>query len=160
MSPTPIVPPEINPTTTTSGLPFHTNMSDRQTPSALKSTSNSSSRNSHRESLSLNRAPPSPRLNAATANRSSSLTENFRHPPLSPRAHRSPSMSQSAIQDLLNDPPSAKSRDPAFTGRDWKTVRVEEVVDEGQVRFVDMTTSVEKATEVLHSLTNRFNPQG
>lgn len=58
-------------------------------------------------------------------------------------------MTQSAIQDLLNDPPSAKSRDPAFTGRDWKTVRVEEVVDEGKVRFVDMTTSVEKATEVF-----------
>jgi hypothetical protein len=57
-------------------------------------------------------------------------------------------MSQSAIQDLLNDPPSAKSGNPAFVGRDWRTVRVEEIVDESQVRFVEMTTSIEKATDV------------
>jgi hypothetical protein len=57
-------------------------------------------------------------------------------------------MSQSAIQDLLNDPPSAKSGNPAFAGRDWRSVRVEEVVDQAKVRFAEMTTSVEKATDV------------
>src|ERR1700753_2781825 len=105
---------------------------------ALKSSTNSSSRSSHRDSLTMNRAPPSPRLNA---NRSSSLTEYFRNVPLSPRAQRAPSMSQSAIQDFLNDPPSAKSGTPAFAGRDWRSVRVEEVVDQAKVRFAEMTTS-------------------
>jgi 3-dehydroquinate synthase class II len=57
-------------------------------------------------------------------------------------------VSQAAIQDLLNDPPSARGGDPAFAGRDWRTIKVEEVVDRNQVRFVDLTTSVEKATEV------------
>jgi hypothetical protein len=104
-----------------------------------------SSRSSHRDSLTLAPAPSSPRLNA---NRSSSLTENFRHTPLSPRTQRAPSMSQAAIQDMINDPPTAKSRGPTFVGRDWKSIQVEEVVDKSHVRFVDTTTSVEKATEV------------
>src|ERR1700760_157157 len=117
----------------------------QSTSNALKSSTNSTARSSHRDSLNMNRAPPSPRLNA---NRSSSLTENFRHVPLSPRSQRAPSMSQQAIQDLLNDPPSAKSGDPAFAGRDWRSVMVEEIVDEAQVRFVEMMTSIEKATDV------------
>jgi hypothetical protein len=111
----------------------------------LKPATTTTSRSSHRDSLSLAPTPSSPRLNA---NRSSSLAENFRNTPLSPRTQRAPSMSQAAIQDLINDPPTAKSRDPTFTGRDWKSIPVEEIVDKSHVRFVDTTTSVEKATEV------------
>jgi hypothetical protein len=114
--------------------------------SALKQPPNSAPRPSHRDSLTFPRAPPSPKMNAI--NRSSSLTENLRHIPLSPRSHRTPSMSQSAIHDLLNDPPSAKHGNPAFVGRDWRSIRVDEVVSEAQLRFVEMNTSIEKATEV------------
>lgn len=67
--------------------------------------------------------------------------------PTSPRASRQPSLSQQALQDLLNNPPT-KGGDPRFQGRDWKTVKVGEIVDEGQVRFVQHDTSVEEATNV------------
>jgi hypothetical protein len=57
-------------------------------------------------------------------------------------------MSQAAIQDLINNPPNAKPSDPAFAGRDWRTILVEEIIDSKQVRFVELDTSVEKATDV------------
>jgi hypothetical protein len=120
-------------------------------PAALQtiSTSSSNRTSSHRESLNLNRAPPSPQI---SANRSSNLTENFRSAPLSPRAHRTPSMSQQAIQDLLNNPPGAKASNPEFDGRDWRTVRVGEIIDRSQVRFAETSTSVEDATKVRNLL--------
>lgn len=68
-------------------------------------------------------------------------------PPHSPRASRQPSLSQQALQDLLNNPPT-KGGDPKFHGRDWKTIQIGEIVDPDQVRFVEYTTSVEEATEV------------
>lgn len=67
--------------------------------------------------------------------------------PHSPRASRQPSLSQQALQDLLSNPPT-KGGDPRFAGRDWKTVKVGEVVDAKQVRFAELDTSVEEATNV------------
>jgi hypothetical protein len=55
-------------------------------------------------------------------------------------------MGQQALQELLSNPPT-KSGDSKFQGRDWKTVRIGEIVDAGQVRFVEYDTSVEEATE-------------
>jgi CBS domain-containing protein len=132
----------------------------------LKPVSNSaprpSSSSSHRDSLTLARPPSSPHLSTPSANRSSSLAENFRHPhahhhghaPGSPRAGRtlSISLSQAAVNELLNNPPSARAGDPAFAGRDWRAVAVDEVVTEkdgGRARFVDLNTSVEDAIELL-----------
>lgn len=92
----------------------------------------------------LNWAPSSPQMNHRA-----SLAENLRGNPTSPRsAHRSPSLSQQALQELLNNPPSAKAGTTEFTGRDWRTVQVGEVVDLELVRFVEMDTSVEEATNV------------
>jgi len=68
-------------------------------------------------------------------------------PPHSPRTSRQPSLSQQALQDLLSNPPT-KGGDPKFAGRDWRAVQVGEVVDEKQVRFVELDTSVEEATNV------------
>jgi CBS domain-containing protein len=130
--------------------------------SVLKPVSNTaprptSSSSSHRDSLTIARPPSSPHLSTPSANRSSSLAENFRHPhhhaPGSPHAGRAPSvsLSQAAVNELLNSPPSARAGDPAFAGRDWRAVAVDEVVggDGGRARFVDGDTSVEDAIELL-----------
>jgi hypothetical protein len=77
----------------------------------------------------------------------SSFAENMRALPHSPRASRQPSLSQQAFQDLLNNPPT-KGGDSKFAGRDWRSVQVGEVVDEKQVRFAELDTSVEEATNV------------
>ncbi|KAJ4348235.1 cell separation during budding [Didymosphaeria variabile] len=96
------------------------------------------------------RLPPAPLQMASSphAAHRSSFAENMRGLPHSPRASRQPSLSQQALQDLLNNPPT-KGGDPKFAGRDWKTVHVGEVVDEKQVRFAELDTSVEEATNLL-----------
>lgn len=73
--------------------------------------------------------------------------------PVSPRASRQPSLSQQALQELLNNPPTQKGAEPPkFAGRDWRTLKVGEIVNEdkdgGNVRFVQYDTSVEEATNV------------
>ena len=82
-----------------------------------------------------------------------SFVENLRANPTSPRmAQRHPSMPQTAVQDLLNNPPTGKSwSNNEFAGRDWKTVRAGEIINLEQVRFAEMSTSVEEATNLLIS---------
>lgn len=77
-----------------------------------------------------------------------SFAENLRGVPQSPRAHRKPSLSQQALQDLLNNPPT-KNGAPEFVGREWRTIHVGEIVHPEQVRFVEYDTSVEEATKIL-----------
>src|ERR1700760_151238 len=110
---------------------------DRQTSPSPKTipSAPSNSRLPHLDPVALSRQPPSPRIGA---NRSSSLAETFRSAPLSPRAHRTSSVSAPAIQELLNNPPSAQEADPAFEGRDWRSIRVEEIIDHKKVRFVHL----------------------
>jgi hypothetical protein len=57
-------------------------------------------------------------------------------------------MSQAAVQELLNNPPSAKAGDPAFSGRDWRSIALDEVIGHEQIRFIEMNSSVEDAIEV------------
>lgn len=77
-----------------------------------------------------------------------SFAENLRNGPSSPRSQRQPSLSQSALQDLLNHPPVGKSGNPEFAERDWRKVRVSEIVELGNIKFVSFETSVEEATKV------------
>ncbi|ORY60709.1 uncharacterized protein BCR38DRAFT_45207 [Pseudomassariella vexata] len=77
-----------------------------------------------------------------------SFAENLRGVPPSPRA-RHPSLTQAAIQDLLNHPPSSRSQNPRFAGRDWRDVSMGELVSKDDVKWVDRDTSVEEATMVL-----------
>ncbi|ORY09772.1 hypothetical protein BCR34DRAFT_567910 [Clohesyomyces aquaticus] len=97
------------------------------------------------------RSPP-PMLKMSSSPHSghrSSFAENMRGiPPSSPRAARQPSLSQQALQDLLNNPPT-KNGAPEFAGRDWKSIQVKEIVDPAQVRFAEYDMSVEEATSLL-----------
>lgn len=65
-------------------------------------------------------------------------------------AARSPSFSQQAVQDLINNPPVALDDkvDEKFAGRDWRAIKVEEIIDPEETRFVEVDSSVEDATKV------------
>ena len=76
-----------------------------------------------------------------------SFTEQMRGLPPSPRANRHLSLSQSQVQDLLNNPPTAGTADPAFAGRDWQHINVGELANP-DITFVELDTGVEAATNV------------
>ncbi|TAQ88268.1 hypothetical protein B7494_g3440 [Chlorociboria aeruginascens] len=77
----------------------------------------------------------------------SSFAENLRH---SPRSQRHPSFTQAAVQELINHPPSSsRTGDPKFVGRDWRNIRVGELVQETDIQWAELDTSVEQATKLL-----------
>ncbi|CDM33683.1 hypothetical protein DTO013E5_1458 [Penicillium roqueforti] len=78
-----------------------------------------------------------------------SLSESLRGPPGSPRARRQPSLPQSAIQSLIDNPPPPKASNPAFVGRDWREISVGELVSPGDLKFVELDTGIEEATNIL-----------
>lgn len=67
--------------------------------------------------------------------------------PSSPR-HRPPSLTQAAVQELMNHPPTKKQSDPKFAGRDWRDITVGELVSPEDVCWVELDDSVEEATKV------------
>lgn len=69
--------------------------------------------------------------------------------PPSPRGTRQLSMSEVQIRDLLNNPPTAGSADPKFEGRDWQHIAVGELVLPEDLRWVEVDTGVEDATNVI-----------
>lgn len=77
-----------------------------------------------------------------------SFSESLRGVPPSPRSQRHPSLSQAGVQELLNNPPVTAPADPAFVGRDWRAIQVGELVDAADLRFVELDTGVEAATNV------------
>jgi hypothetical protein len=90
-------------------------------------------------------ASPSLQHNGQTINHRSSFAENIRH---SPRSQRHPSFTQAAVQELLNHPPAMKAGDPRFVGRDWRQIRVGELVEKTEVRWAELDVGVEYATKV------------
>lgn len=78
----------------------------------------------------------------------SSFAENQRYPPPSPRAHRHPSFTQQAIQDLLISPPANRNANTRFAGRDWREIALSELSPD-EARWADLDTSVEDATMTL-----------
>lgn len=77
-----------------------------------------------------------------------SLSETLRGPPGSPRSRRQPSLPQSAIQSLIDNPPPPKPTDPAFIGRDWRDISIGELVNSEELKFVELDTGIEEATNV------------
>lgn len=57
-------------------------------------------------------------------------------------------MSEQAIQELLNNPPLPHKSDDEFGGRDWKSIKVSEVIDPNEVHWAEVDTTVEDATNV------------
>ncbi|MCJ1382388.1 cell separation during budding [Xylographa soralifera] len=84
-----------------------------------------------------------------TAAHRHSFSEQLRGMPASPRSSRQFSLSSAGVQDLMNNPPKAGAADPAFVGRDWHDIAVGELVDSAEVRFVELDTGVEDATNLL-----------
>ncbi|KAM3451257.1 hypothetical protein NHJ6243_009629 [Beauveria neobassiana] len=68
--------------------------------------------------------------------------------PSSPR-HRPPSLTQAAVQDLMNNPPTKKHSNHRFSGRDWRDITVGELVCPEDVCWVELDDSVEYATKML-----------
>lgn len=80
-----------------------------------------------------------------------SWSQDLRGVPPSPRAQRHASLSQQSLQELLTyQPPGLQENNP-FTGRDWRKVKIGEIVDPGEVHFAELDTSVEDATKVSSS---------
>ncbi|KAL8927149.1 MAG: hypothetical protein Q9208_002533 [Pyrenodesmia sp. 3 TL-2023] len=80
-----------------------------------------------------------------------SFTESLRGHPPSPRATRQPSLSQAQLQELLNNPPTAGTADPRFAGKDWQTIGVGELCDPADLRWVELDSGIEDATNILIS---------
>jgi hypothetical protein len=77
-----------------------------------------------------------------------SFSESLRGLPPSPRAQRQPSLTQLAVQELIDNPPPRNQPDPAFLGRDWRSIPIVELVSPEELKFVDVETGVEAATNV------------
>lgn len=77
-----------------------------------------------------------------------SFSESLRAAPGSPRARRQPSLTQSAIQSLIDNPPAPNHVDPAFVGRDWREISIGELVSPDDLKFVEIDTGIEEATNV------------
>ncbi|KAI0599649.1 sds23/moc1 [Biscogniauxia sp. FL1348] len=99
-------------------------------------------------------SPPPPQRTPSTSSlhkhsHRSSFAENLRGLPPSPRNQRHPSLTQSAVHDLLNHPPAPRHQNPRFAGRDWRDVAIGELVSKDDVKWVNMDTSVEDASMAL-----------
>ncbi|UNI17287.1 cell separation during budding [Purpureocillium takamizusanense] len=127
---------------------------DADTPARAQATNvvGSSSLGSH-QSGPPQRSPSSSSINKAAHRQS--FAENLRNMPPSPR-HRHPSLTQAAVQDLMNHPPSgSKHTNPRFAGRDWRDIAIGELTSPDDIRWIDMDSSVEEATiALLKSKTN------
>lgn len=87
----------------------------------------------------------SPSNGSAPGSHRASFAENLRH---SPRSQRHPSFTQAAVQELLQHPPLSRPSDPRFAGRDWKSIHVGELVQQSDVRWIELDNSIEDATKV------------
>ncbi|KAL4776299.1 hypothetical protein BDW60DRAFT_213746 [Aspergillus nidulans var. acristatus] len=104
---------------------------------------------------SVDSRPPSiggrtPRLSHASNHQHrQSFSESLRAAPGSPRARRQPSLTQAAIQSLIDNPPAPHNINPAFAGRDWREISIGELVSPDDLRFVEVDTGIEEATNIL-----------
>ncbi|KAF7164239.1 hypothetical protein CNMCM6106_000820 [Aspergillus hiratsukae] len=127
-------------------------MADPQNLEGVADQSNGSTLASPRSS-SDSRSPStrsqSLRLNHSNHQHRQSFSESLRAAPGSPRTRRQPSFTQAAIQSLIDNPPAPKDVNPAFAGRDWREISIGELVRPDDLRFVELDTGIEEATNTL-----------
>ena len=104
--------------------------------------SSTDSRTSTRNPLRISHMPPTNHQHRQ------GLSETLRGSPSSPRARRRPSLTQSAIQSLIDNPPPPRNADPAFIGRDWREISIGELISPDDLHFVELDTGIEEATNV------------
>lgn len=107
-----------------------------------RSSSDSRSSSMRTQSLRVSHA------SASNHQHRQSLSETLRGPPGSPRSRRQPSLTQSALQSLIDNPPPSKNLDPAFVDRDWREISIGELVSPDDLMFVEVDTGIEEATNV------------
>lgn len=78
-----------------------------------------------------------------------SISDSLRGAPASPRSRRQPSLTQSAVQSLIDNPPARHHANPAFAGRDWRQISIGELVSPDDLKFVEIDTGIEEATNVI-----------
>ncbi|KAL2828741.1 hypothetical protein BDW59DRAFT_142954 [Aspergillus cavernicola] len=129
-------------------------MADRQSLDAATEGSNGSNVTSPRSSMDSR--PPSvggrtPRLPHVSSNHQhrQSFSDSLRAAPGSPRARRQPSLTHAAIQSLIDNPPAPSQVNPAFVDRDWREISIGELVSPDDLKFVDLDTGIEEATNIL-----------
>ena len=126
-------------------------MADRQSLEAPDNSngSNIASPRSSTESRSPSFRNHSHRLSSISSNQQhrQSFSESLRGVPSSPRSRRQPSLTQSAVQSLIDNPPSRQAN-PAFAGRDWRQISIGELVSPDDLKFVEIDTGIEEATNV------------
>ncbi|KAF4252563.1 hypothetical protein CNMCM8812_006905 [Aspergillus fumigatus] len=127
-------------------------MADHQNLEAVADHSNGSaiaSPRSSTDSRSPSTRSQSLRLNHSNHQHRQSFSESLRAAPGSPRTRRQPSFTQAAIQSLIDNPPAPKDVNPAFVGRDWREISIGELVRPDDLRFVELDTGIEEATNTL-----------
>ena len=98
-------------------------------------------------SSSTSAASRSPRIHPIPNHRHShSMSDALRG--VAPASRRHPSVTQVAVQSLIDNPPAPNVPNPAFTGRDWREICIGELVSPDDLTFVELDTAVEEATQV------------
>lgn len=49
---------------------------------------------------------------------------------------------------LIDNPPVPNNPDPKFVGRDWRQISIGELVSPDDLKFVEVDTGIEEATDV------------
>ncbi|KAE8556550.1 hypothetical protein EYB25_001251 [Talaromyces marneffei] len=122
------------------------------TESSISSPRTSTDSRSSNATTTRQQQPPMrpPHISASpnTSHRQS-FGDSLRNTPQSPRNRRQPSLTQAAIQGLIDNPPARNPADPAFLGRDWRHISIGELVKPADLRFVEVDTGIEEATNKL-----------
>jgi len=50
--------------------------------------------------------------------------------------------------NLIDNPPVPNDPDPKFAGRDWRHISIGELVSPDDLKFVEVDTGIEEATDV------------
>lgn len=114
---------------------------DPRSNSAVSPSSSASAVDGHERSPSVSS------INRSTHRQS--FAEGLRNVPPSPR-QRHPSLTQAAVQDLMNNPPPGNRHyNPRFSNREWRDITVGELVAPTDVKWMEMDSTVEEATMLL-----------